>query len=651
MRRTGSSERETGISRRRFLQHASVALGAAAVAALPGAALPGAALSRASWALPQRASQIGPIDVTAAPFGAKGDGTTNDRAAFQAAIDAAIAAGRPLFVPRPAKFYRIILEPNHDRLLVNGNLTIVGAGRTSTLLRFTVQGAGTGKYYAGFFIVGGSAFQMADLRLEEDLHQPVEQFEFMGLFFESGARDHACLIENVDIEGFTHCIYTPSSGVDGGRGELFLALRDCDLHPWWQYGIAFWTVPEGHKRLHLYDCTLHDNQFSHLVYCHPHNSVHVENCRFDGATSWAFQFQGSEVAGDPEYQRFVGCWFGPRNSRGIITQDRAEVATTVEVRNCIFEGRPAIQIRSDVVIDNCYFTTSRDPGKTEPFIGAYSNSPWKATVRNCIFAPKIGLLPQVDLRLEDIDVTVENCQFYHQGSGTIMNLGVGAASRYRVANCTFYNRPDNGSQAVSLEVDNGQALVEDCLFIGRATGDRGAVVLRSTDTGPAADARLQLDRCTFQAVSGGSVFYALGTGANSWSGKLSGAGNRFERLQNEKPLLMLEPSAPFFARLTPVAGQAPAALSAGPALVLSGNYDTYGVSGPADVSAIHWVTADGLSDALFSGVVTLVAGPPFALVTGGNVTLAGGATRRDVAAGATVRLSYDPQGAVWTEAA
>lgn len=193
----------------------------------------------------------------------------------------------------------------------------------------------------------------------------------------------------------------------------------------WEYCIAFWTVPEGHKRLHVYDSYLHNNKHSHLVYCHPHNSVHIENTRFDGAESWAFQFQGSEVAGDPEYQRFVGCWFGPLNSRGIITQDRAEVATTVEIRNCIFEGRPVF-IGSDVVIDGCYFTSSRDPLTDQPFVGSYSNAPWPGD--RCAIAsspPKSNTLPQVDFRLDNIEVTLENCQFYNQGSGVMLNLGNG----------------------------------------------------------------------------------------------------------------------------------------------------------------------------------------------------------------------------------
>ena len=632
------------ISRRSFLQSITAALGGWAMRGFTtagAASFPGA---------PATLQPPSAISVTDPAYGATGDGTTNDREAIQTAIDAAIAAGRPLWIPAPAQFYRIILDPEHDHLLINGDVTIIGENKRSTLLRFTVQTAAAGRNYAGFFVVGGSNVRFAELRIEEDLHQPVEQFEFAGVHFESGGVDHACLVERVDIEGFTHCLYAPSSGVDGGTGELFLAIRDCDLHPWWQYCVAFWTVPQGHKRLHIYDSYLHDNQHSHLVYCHPHNSVHIENSTFDGANSWAFHFQGTEVAGNPDYQRFVGCRFGSRNSRGIITQDRADVQSTVEIRNCLFDGRPSIQIRSDVVIDGCYFTAPHDTGVDEPFVSAYSNAPWQATIRNCIFAPEGNSLPHVDLRLAGIAANVENCQFYHQGSGVILNLGAGATNAYSVTDCLFYNRSDNEAQSVSIEIDDGRTTIDHCRFAGRSVADRGVINLRSTENGPAEDAFCRIDNCTFRELKGGSLVYVLGGTGHSWSGKLAGENDRIVDFQSAKPLLAVDPPEPFHASLAPVPGPAPSGIPAGPTIVLSSNYDTYRVLGSADIATMHWWTADGLSDPLFSGTITLAAETPFALVSGGNIQLSGGAARREVAANTDVRLTYDPLQALWSEA-
>ena len=255
------------------------------------------------------------VNVTDAAFGARGDGVTNDRAAFQAAIDAAIAGRLPLWVPRPAQHYRIELDPEHDQLRVDGDLTVVGEGRGNTLIRFSIANPDPSKEYSGFYVHNGCNFQIAECRIEEVLHP--RDFEFHGFFFQAGPDDHLALIERVDVDGFTNIVMAFASGEGDGRGELFLAIRDVDFKPDLRFCVAFFTAEQGHKRLHIYDSYFHDNQESHLVYCHPHNSVHVENSRFDGATGWAFQLQGTAISGDPDYQRFIGCWFGPNNSRAI----------------------------------------------------------------------------------------------------------------------------------------------------------------------------------------------------------------------------------------------------------------------------------------------------------------------------------------------
>lgn len=88
--------------------------------------------------------------MTAAPFGAKGDGVSNDRAAFrQATIVAAIQQRKPLWVQPPASFYRLELDNANPQLDVPGDLAIVGAGRATTLLRFTVAGPRAGATYLG----------------------------------------------------------------------------------------------------------------------------------------------------------------------------------------------------------------------------------------------------------------------------------------------------------------------------------------------------------------------------------------------------------------------------------------------------------------------------------------------------------------------
>ncbi|HNS41027.1 MAG TPA: twin-arginine translocation signal domain-containing protein, partial [Promineifilum sp.] len=100
------------ISRRRFLKEAAAVIGGATLLrTFPAAAAP--------TLRPLR--QEAAVNIMDPAFGVKGDGTTNDRAAFQAAMDAAVAAGVPLWIPRPEQFYRIVLEPEHRNLRVNGD--------------------------------------------------------------------------------------------------------------------------------------------------------------------------------------------------------------------------------------------------------------------------------------------------------------------------------------------------------------------------------------------------------------------------------------------------------------------------------------------------------------------------------------------------
>ena len=132
-----------------------------AAVVMSGLALHPTWMSAASLRLGRALQGADAINVMDPAYGAKGDGKTNDRDAFQAAIDAAVEAGVPLYIPRPPQFYRIGLDPNHDRLLVAGDLAIVGDGRVTTTLRFTVNTTASGKNYSAFFVPGGVNFGIA----------------------------------------------------------------------------------------------------------------------------------------------------------------------------------------------------------------------------------------------------------------------------------------------------------------------------------------------------------------------------------------------------------------------------------------------------------------------------------------------------------
>lgn len=137
---------------------------------------------------------------------------------------------------------------------------------------------------------------------------------------------------------------------------------------------------------------------------------------------------------------------------------------------------------------------------------------------------------------------------------------------------------------------------------------------------------------------------------NSWSDKLVGHNNTITNLQTGRPLLVVEPSGPWATRLAPVAAPAPTSIPAAPVLVISSNYDAYEVLGFGRHR--QYPLVDGpraVEPAVQFGAITLTALTLFALVAGGNLRLAGGAARRDVAQNASVRLTYDPAAGFWSE--
>lgn len=611
-----------------------------ALAGLTGTLFGRFRLSGSGWAAD--ALDMPVVLVTDPAFGATGDGVTDDRAAFQAAIDTAVAQQRPLLVPPPAVAYQIEIDDEHDALYIEGDLVLIGGGAADTALRFNVAEPDLARRYAGITIRNGANVTLRDLRVVEAIPNPA--LEFYGILFEAGPEDHVGVVTRVDVEGFHHCIHVPSGSVEA-VGELDLTLMGCDLRPGLMYGLSFWTAPDGHKRLKMVNCYVHDNSESHLVYCHPHNTVFVKGCRFERATAWAWQFQGSAVGSAPEYQRFEDCWFGPDNSRGIITQSPG----TVEIRNCVFRCRPAVQMRSDTIVEQCVFTTETGIDKASTFVSAYGESPWRATLRDCVFAPFAPSIPQVDLRLPNIDVTVERCLFYNQNvSHSLLALG-GNRSRFEVADCVFRNDRtayDDEAKTIAVYMQDGQVLIRDSRFEGPFMDGNGIFLCEANESGPTAEARLEIANCTVNVAGSDPVFRTRDLGANTWNDKISGRETFILNLQPPHQVFDSEPSGVRIAgALEPAVGESPVPLLGAPIVVVNSNYDAYAVSGSARIEAIHWWEPDGGSDALFGGRVRLSADQGFQLAAGGNIRLPDGDV--NVAAGQDVTLAYDSAIGAW----
>lgn len=183
---------------------------------------------------------------TVKDFGAIGDGVTDDTAAIQAAIDAAIVAGRgaAVILPSPSGFYRISSELVVDDAV---GLTIIGYGLprihqdTNSVNGLVITGDSSDIEVCGLRLTGTSAatvtgagilagynslsgnddFSLSDIRIHDNY---VEGFPFAGIHV-NGYKDEELAdftIENVWVE--RNSISDVSAGI-----FVYKGLRDVHI--------------------------------------------------------------------------------------------------------------------------------------------------------------------------------------------------------------------------------------------------------------------------------------------------------------------------------------------------------------------------------------------------------------------------------------
>lgn len=134
----------------------------------PGSGIPLADLTSGVQTTLNNAIQKGDHVLFATDYGAAFDGTTDDSAALQSAIDAAVSASKPLLLPPGTSIINATLN-------ITAPLTILGSGRDETILKaknglndyvFTFSGGAVGVgiialHFADFAIDGNGANQTA----------------------------------------------------------------------------------------------------------------------------------------------------------------------------------------------------------------------------------------------------------------------------------------------------------------------------------------------------------------------------------------------------------------------------------------------------------------------------------------------------------
>jgi hypothetical protein len=159
-------------------------------------------------------AQPGALSVAA--FGAKGDGTTDDREAFQRAIDAAVSGGGELYVP--AGTYVIAAPPGAVyALVIRGTLHLRGAGQDHAILQL----AGRAGRSVRLLSVSGNGGEIEDLTLDgnQAAQNPDEQRH--GMFITQAG---ALRVQRVTARNFTGDGFYLYHGASGSRFEHVTAV-------------------------------------------------------------------------------------------------------------------------------------------------------------------------------------------------------------------------------------------------------------------------------------------------------------------------------------------------------------------------------------------------------------------------------------------
>jgi hypothetical protein len=282
--------------------------------------------------------------VTPADFGARGDGTTDDRAAIQAAID---QCGGTLFIPRLAGDYML-----SDVLQLPSNITLIGIGNPCLKLlpnrpfRTQLEPPTTPNYNAVItnadHVNGNHHIRLFGLKLDGNLGNPANPNQIV----EQGGRGANLVVvlwNQVSFFEIADCELT------GGISECIYALGGC-ASPWF-----------GSTHGIISNCFIHDTGQPDVdsLGCHGDrvDGVSVSGCTFQNIGLRAIGFSyGTNVAvsgctaincqdgillGGTRHASFAGCTFVDVRNDGMLIDQAPDgtVPLNVNVAGCTFVAK------------------------------------------------------------------------------------------------------------------------------------------------------------------------------------------------------------------------------------------------------------------------------------------------------------------------
>jgi pectate lyase-like protein/parallel beta helix pectate lyase-like protein len=422
----------------------------------------------------------GYYNVKDSPYNATGDGSTNDTAAIQAALNAAGSAGGGV-VYFPPGTYRVSGSDGTGFLTVPDKVRVVGAGIRST----KVKGPENWNGASYIFLATGENTEFEDLTIEmPDAFTAADNKYLRGIQLDDSAE--TVYVRRVYFHNLTYgvtgwinvvqtiecvdCLFTGEGVTGTGVSPQFDAMGIMYEGPALGQvivrGCEFRSLGSSRSPNHV-----------HSIYVSHPTALLVEDSRFfDQVDGRYIQWYSTDQTGSALYAMIVGCVFGAQRSGHTNTGVHTCPTVPTIVASCEFATQQkSIDIKGPCTISDCIFTGDGGGSSYQVEIGDGTTS---ATIlmESCRFHS--NNLVDVFIGQGNIDLVLKDCRFPSTSSEHVHLQDTGTRN-LNVDGCSFHSQQIDPAAIVIQHGD----LVEISNNLFRNSGqavliDTGASVTR-----------------------------------------------------------------------------------------------------------------------------------------------------------------------------
>lgn len=410
----------------------------------------------------------GPLNVKW--FGAKGDGATNDKTAFQAAIDATPTDGS-LLVPKTSTYYKIGTAVGVQITITKG-ISIYGETRSTKLKLGTEAPASS---VTMFSLTSGTSVYVSNITLEGP--QANNNLLCRGFSWTTTGTSGLLSLRNVTSTKFQEVVKLEgSAALDGTTVDI----EDCDLENNNDGADTYQIIQVGTVgltyggRINISRTRLRSNANSYCIYRAWQTSLSLQDCDIgpgdDGATSpWLIYAEGGPATA-PTYNVISNCRFNCANvtDAAILTNKYG----VEQISNCSFKSGRGIQYRGSTEISNCVFDASSIENRNDTLTGSsvlIENCTFKncfissgtladlvsLNFSNCYFVYTTGANTEhITINSAGTSVFIDECEFH---GGPTYQVRFDYAAKVEMSNCRFYTGVGVSTASIRL-VNTAQLL-------------------------------------------------------------------------------------------------------------------------------------------------------------------------------------------------